>query len=65
MLSEYRRVKDGRERGFGRFDHLLTLDKCSGSPTLGSTRRIAWVPGDVYDAPHSGAASSLGVKLHK
>ena len=27
MLSEYRRVKDGRERGFGRFDQLLTLEE--------------------------------------
>lgn len=27
MLSEYRRIMDGRERGFGRYDYLLTLDE--------------------------------------
>lgn len=27
MLSEYRRVMDSRQRGFGQFDYLLTLDE--------------------------------------
>lgn len=27
MLAEYRRIMDGRERGLGRNDHLLTLDE--------------------------------------
>jgi len=27
MLAEYRRVMDGRQRGFDRYDYLLTLDE--------------------------------------
>lgn len=27
MLAEYRRIMDGRERGFSRTDYLLTLDE--------------------------------------
>jgi uncharacterized protein len=27
MLAEYRRIMDSRERGFGRFDYLLTLEQ--------------------------------------
>jgi len=27
MLAEYRRIMDGRKRGFDRFDYLLTLDE--------------------------------------
>jgi uncharacterized protein YfbU (UPF0304 family) len=27
MLAEFRRVMDGRKRGFGRFDYVLTLDE--------------------------------------
>jgi hypothetical protein len=27
MLAEYRRIMDGRERGYSRLDYLLSLDE--------------------------------------
>lgn len=44
MLTEYRRIMDGRERGYGRLDYLLSLDELkqlSDAQTHPSHRRKA------------------------